>query len=66
MAILIQIAFIVLTQLYEEPYKKHHNNVTDSMDVNNYLTVQTPLVWNQTNPYKSIPSPHWYFSLCLY
>ena len=44
MAILIQIAFIVLTQLYEEPYKKHHNNVTDSMDINNYLTVQTPLV----------------------
>ena len=39
MAISIKIAFIVLTCLYEEPYKKHHNNVTEGMDVNNYLTV---------------------------
>ena len=39
MSILIEIAFIVLTQLCEEPYKKHHNDVTEGMDVNNYLTV---------------------------
>lgn len=39
MAISVQIAFIVLTQLHAEPYKKHHNNVTEGMDVNNYLTV---------------------------
>lgn len=40
MAILIQTYLTVLAQLYRE----HHNNMSEGMDMNSYLDVQSPPV----------------------